>query len=104
MFKKALCVLSLSLASGITFAGQPPNYMIVQCNMNPSTALTLPASYSDPGSGTMMIASTCGEALSKVPYYFVLSGHDGAGSSSAAYVNYLFVNIYASKTTKATKA
>ncbi len=86
MIKKLVVLASLLSISTITNAGVA--YMIVQCNMNP--AATVSASYSDPNTGLPMTAPSCGEALTKVPVDFYIAQSSAAGTTSAAFVTYLF--------------
>lgn len=48
----------------------------------------------DPNTGLPRQAASYGEALSQVPIQYILDAGTSAGTSTAAFVNYLFVNMF----------
>lgn len=88
--KNLLTTLALSVAT-LTSAYAAPEFMTVMCNMNPATALTLAAAYSDPATGKMVSDNAgCGDALAQVPTNYTMTSASAAGGGTAAFVTYLF--------------
>lgn len=81
--KKTSVLAITALLSSMTYGAQ---FIVVECYAYPNGY----AYFSEPGTGNLKKANSCGEALAKVPSnYFFLSGV-GAAESDTSGVKYLF--------------